>query len=118
MDNTPIPPPPAVDPAPRPGNYLPLAIIATLCCCPPTGVVAIVYGSRVDPLYNGGQVQEAQTASKKALIWSVVSIVLMLVLSLVYSSLSAVAYPVIQAEMEKQMKSNPARYAELMEQEE
>lgn len=118
MDNTPIPPPPAVDPTPRPGNYLPLAIIATLCCCPPTGVVAIVYGSRVDPLYNGGQVQEAQNASKKSLIWSVVSIVLMLVLVLLYSAISAAAYPVIQAEMEKQMKSHPALYTELMEQEE
>lgn len=51
---------------PKPDNYLVWAILSTLLCCLPLGVVSIVYAAKVDGLYNSGDYDGAQDASNKA----------------------------------------------------
>ena len=54
-------PPPA-----KPNNHLAWAILCTLCCCLPFGIVSIVYAAKVDGLYNAGDYAGAFNASNKA----------------------------------------------------
>ncbi|UGU16967.1 CD225/dispanin family protein [Sinomicrobium kalidii] len=56
-----------------PDNHLALAIVSTLLCCMPLGIVSIVYASRVKAYMNGNY-NEARRASKNAKIWALVSI--------------------------------------------
>lgn len=58
-----------------PDNYLVWAIIATICCCLPTGVVAIIYAAKVSPAYMRGDYTAALDASSKAQMWVIVSFV-------------------------------------------
>lgn len=62
-------------PGPMPPNYLVWAILSTLCCCLPTGVVAIIYASRVNPLYMRGDHEGARKASENASMWVIISFV-------------------------------------------
>lgn len=50
----------------KPGNHLPWAILSTLFCCLPLGIVSIVYAAKVDGLYSAGKYEEAQEAADKA----------------------------------------------------
>ncbi len=56
---------------PRPDiqTYLPHAIFATLCCCLPLGIPAIVYAAQVNGKLAAGDVSGAQAASDKAKMW-------------------------------------------------
>ncbi len=56
-----------------PGNNLVWAILTTLFCCLPFGIVAIVYAAKVDGLWAGGNYAAAYEASRKAKNWSVIS---------------------------------------------
>lgn len=58
-----------------PRNYLVWAIIATICCCVLTGIVAIVYASKVNPAVQTGDMAAAREASDKAALWCVISFV-------------------------------------------
>ena len=58
----------------RPNSYLALAIISTILCCLPTGIVSIVYATKVNSLYEDGNYNEATKASKNAKTWGLVSI--------------------------------------------
>ena len=49
------------------------AILATIFCCLPFGIVAIVYASKVSTLVAQGRIAEAQAASKTANTWVWVS---------------------------------------------
>lgn len=79
----PVPPPqpgwPAQQPGwpgqPPPDNYLVWAILTTLFCCLPTGIVSIVYSTKVSGLWAQGQYAEAQTASNNAKKWAIISAV-------------------------------------------
>ncbi|PWM81173.1 MAG: hypothetical protein DBX90_07695 [Lentisphaerae bacterium] len=46
------------------------AIIVTVCCCLPFGIVAIVYAAKVPGLAAAGQFVEAQEAASKSKMWS------------------------------------------------
>lgn len=59
---------------PRPSSYLALAIISTILCCLPTGIVSIIYSTKVNGLYEDGKYEEAQRASKNAKTWGLISI--------------------------------------------
>lgn len=69
-----IPPPPPPGPwgAPTPSNgappdsYLLWAILSTIFCCLPLGVVSIVFAAKVSSLHAGGDVAGALDASNKA----------------------------------------------------
>jgi hypothetical protein len=54
-------------------NYLVWAILATLCCCLPAGIVAIVYAAQVDGKLSGGDFHGAVEASNNAKMWSWIS---------------------------------------------
>jgi hypothetical protein len=73
------PPPPSPGyPPPAgqvPNNYLVWSILATIFCCIPFGIVAIVKSSQVNGLWARGRYAEAQASAdsaKKWVIWSVV----------------------------------------------
>ena len=58
---------------PKPDNGLVWAILSTLCCCLPFGIVAIVYAAQVDGKYAAGDYQGAVDSASKAKTWSWVS---------------------------------------------
>ena len=58
----------------RPNSYLALAIISTILCCLPFGIVSIIYATKVNALYEDGNYDRAISASKNAKTWGIVSI--------------------------------------------
>ncbi len=55
-------------------NYLVFAILATVFCCLPAGIPAIVYAAQVNGKLQGGDVAGAQAASKNAKMWCLISV--------------------------------------------
>lgn len=53
----------------QPKNYLIEAILVTMCCCQPFGIVGIVFASQVNSKYAAGDYLGAQQASKDAKNW-------------------------------------------------
>lgn len=51
-------------------NYLVQAILTTVCCCVPFGIVAIVYAAQVNGKIAQGDITGAQAASKNAKTWA------------------------------------------------
>lgn len=68
----------------KPNNYLALAIITTVMCCMPLGIVSIVKSTKVDGLYQAGNYQEAEETSKSAKNWALVGIGIMGIFWLLY----------------------------------
>ena len=66
---------PSFAPLPPINNYLVPAILVTLCCCLPGGVVAIVYAAQVNSKLAAGDVTGAQAASQNAKMWSWISLI-------------------------------------------
>ena len=62
--------------APVVSNHLGKAILATLFCFWPTGIVSIVFAARVNGKLKKGDLQGAIECSRKAKIWACVSFVL------------------------------------------
>lgn len=60
---------------PKVPNYLVHSIIATLCCCLPLGIVALVYSAQVNSKLAAGDVAGAQASSARAKTWVIVSFV-------------------------------------------
>ncbi len=58
----------------RPNSYLALAIISTIICCLPLGVVSIIYATKVNSAYEDGNYELAEKSSKNAKTWGLVSI--------------------------------------------
>ncbi|PTM05189.1 MAG: hypothetical protein DA407_12475 [Bacteroidetes bacterium] len=58
----------------RPESYLALAIISTIICCVPLGIVSILYATKVNSLYEDGSFDEATRASKNAKTWGLITI--------------------------------------------
>ncbi len=54
---------------PKPSSFLVWAILSTIFCCLPFGIVSIVYASKVDGLWYTGKYVEAQDAASKARMW-------------------------------------------------
>ena len=59
----------------EPDNYLVWAILCTVLCCIPFGIVSIVYATRVSGLWAEGRYAEAQTASDNAKKWAIIGAV-------------------------------------------
>lgn len=72
-NNAPVPPAPPM--RQMPPTYLVWAIISTLCCCMPAGIVAIVFSSMVSSRFYARDYEGAAKASRNAEIWIIVSIV-------------------------------------------
>ena len=73
----------AATPAIKVENHLVGAILTTLCCCLPGGIVAIVYASKVNTLVAQGDVAGAQKAANTAKNWSLGSVIAGVVVQLV-----------------------------------
>lgn len=69
---------------PKPSNFLVWAILSTIFCCLPFGIVAIVMAAKVDNLWNTGHYQEAEDASRKAKTWTLVAAIVGLVIGALY----------------------------------
>ena len=56
-------------------NYLPWAIAATLLCCWPAGIPAIIFANKANNAKNIGDLQTADDAANKAKTWLIISVV-------------------------------------------
>jgi hypothetical protein len=56
-----------------PPNYLAWAIITTILCCLPFGIVSIIYAAQVNSKWAAGEVTGALQSSKNAKTWAWVS---------------------------------------------
>ncbi len=65
-------------------NYLVFAILATVLCCLPAGIPAIVYAAQVNGKLQAGDIAGAQLASKNAKMWCLISAGLGLGVGLIY----------------------------------
>ncbi|MDH8702426.1 hypothetical protein M2138_001790 [Dysgonomonadaceae bacterium PH5-43] len=68
----------------KPNNYLVWAILSTVLCCLPFGVVSIVYATQVDNLWNSGKYDLAENAAQKAKTWFFVALGSGLVVGILY----------------------------------
>lgn len=55
---------------PKPDNYLVWAILSTIFCCLPLGIISIVKSTKVNELYAQGNFAEAQQAAQEAKKWA------------------------------------------------
>jgi len=60
---------------PKIPNYLVHSILATLCCCLPFGVVALVFSAQVNSKLAAGDVAGAEASSRSAKTWVIVAVV-------------------------------------------
>ena len=70
------PPPPYQRPPTHVNNNLVWAILATIFCCVPTGIVAIIYAAQVNGRLDRGDIAGAQRCANKAQTWAIASVVL------------------------------------------
>ncbi|MFC5751007.1 CD225/dispanin family protein [Actinomadura rugatobispora] len=80
------PPPGQGGYASPPSNHLVWAILTTIFCCLPAGVVSIVYAAQVNSKWQAGDHQGAYNASKNARVWAIVSAVVGLVIGLIWGA--------------------------------
>ncbi len=75
---------PESDEPPMPPTHLVWAVVMTVLCCLPAGVVAIVFASQVSSRYYAGNYEGARRSSELAEIWIIVSFVLGVLTSTLY----------------------------------
>lgn len=68
----------------KPDNNLVWAILSTICCCLPLGIVSIVYASRVNTYYYSGNYAGAQEAAENAKNWAIYSCIAAVVVNAFY----------------------------------
>lgn len=57
-----------------PSTHLAMAILVTLLCCMPIGIVSIIYASKVESAFYSGNYFQAQQNSNKAKNWAIAAI--------------------------------------------
>jgi len=80
-------PQPVVNPqsmGPKPTSYLALAILVTIFCCLPFGIVSIVKAAKVDSSWNAGRYIEAQENSRKARNWAIAAMLSDVIVAILY----------------------------------
>lgn len=75
---------------PMPANYLVWAVVMTVLCCMPAGVVAIIFAAQVSQRYYAGDYEGAERNSRRAQIWIIVSFVLGLLSATIISPLMGI----------------------------
>jgi hypothetical protein len=73
-----------------PPNYLAWAIVTTILCCLPFGIVSIVYAAQVNSKWQTGDYAGARIASKNAKTWAWVSFAAGIAFLLIWSLLMIV----------------------------
>ncbi|WP_336924053.1 CD225/dispanin family protein [Aquipuribacter sp. SD81] len=83
--STPYEPAPAGPPASQPpSSNLVWAILVTIFCCLPFGIVSIVFAAQVNSKWATGDFAGAQEASAKARRWAIIGAVVGLVVQVLY----------------------------------
>jgi hypothetical protein len=82
-------PPPGQGQIAQPNNHLVFAILTTLFCCLPLGIVSIVKASQVNGLWAQGRYAEAQQSARSAKNWAMWSAIIGIVVIAVYGILAA-----------------------------
>lgn len=82
----PLRPQPSSEPIP---NHLVLAILVTLFCCLPFGIVSIVYAASVDGKAMAGDIAGAKRASDSAKMWALLGAIPGFILIVLYFLLIA-----------------------------
>lgn len=72
-------------------NHLVKAIISTLCCCLPFGIVAIVFAAQVNGKLDAGDYAGAQKSSDQASFWGNLSIGIGLALNIIIIVIQVIA---------------------------
>ena len=62
------------EPPPHVPNYLVQAILVTIFCCVPVGIVSIVYAAQVNTKIASGDVEGAMRSSERAKLWAWISL--------------------------------------------
>lgn len=75
-----------------PKTWLAESIVATILCCLPFGVVGIVYAARVSSLYSEGRYDEAESSSRNAKTWTIVSAIVGIVCFIVSFGLGLLGF--------------------------
>lgn len=65
--------PEAVQPPP---NYLVWAVLTTIFCFFPLGIVAIIFATQVNSKFGHGDLSGAQASSRKAKLWVILTVVI------------------------------------------
>lgn len=81
-------------------NYLVWSILATLFCCLPFGIVAIVFSAKVDGLAAAGMIDQAEEASANAKKWcwiAAISGVAIMVLWILFVGTAALIPAVVES---------------------
>ena len=84
---------PGQQPPMKPDNYLVWAILSTIFCCLPLGIVSIIYSSKVDSQYNAGDylgAQDSADKAKKFAMWGAIASVICIVLYILFFVVLAV----------------------------
>ncbi len=68
---------------PKPDNYLVYAILVTLCCCLPCGIVGIIYAAQVDSKWNAGDQAGAIAYANSAKTWTMAGLIIGLIGNLI-----------------------------------
>ena len=66
-----------------PPNYMVWAILSTVFCCIPMGIISIIKASEVNSKWEAGDKIGAKTASEKAKKWALISVVSHVIFALV-----------------------------------
>lgn len=80
--------PPNTPQPPMPPTFMIWAILSTICCCLPAGVVAIIFSSQVSSKYFARDYEGARKASERTEMWIIASIVLGIIVNALYMPLS------------------------------
>jgi hypothetical protein len=70
--------------APQVSNNLVWAILSTLFCCLPLGIVSIVFAAQVNTKLAAGDVVGARESADKAKKWAIYSVIAWVVLVVLY----------------------------------
>lgn len=70
-----------------PDNYLAWAVVVTILCCVPFGIVAIIKAASVNGLWNTGNYDKAYEASASAKKWIIITVIVGIVSQLLSTGL-------------------------------
>ena len=73
-----------MSPTQKPNDHLVLAILTTLCCCMPLGIVSIIRSTQVNSYWAAEKYDEAVQASADAKKWALVGMGLFIAGILMY----------------------------------
>ena len=69
---------------PMPENNLVWAVLCTVLCCMPLGIVAIVYSTKVDSAYAEGRQEDAKDYANKAKNWAIAGALSSTIIMVIY----------------------------------